>query len=117
MKRNKIAIHFSIVIAILFSILFQSIHSYEHIVKQLSEKQCHHHYKANTIEIGHAHHNFEHCFTCEFTFTNSLKTDFFSFNFKKTELPVFYSFYYYKKITQSFSGALFALRAPPPFIV
>jgi hypothetical protein len=103
--------------AVLFALVLQSVHTFSHLEKELTKKQCHHKYAKNKTEFTHAHHNNDHCFVCEFTFSTSIKSDFFSFNFKRVQIPVSYSYFYSKEITQSFRGSLFALRAPPSFIV
>ena len=117
MKKKYSIISFLFGLTVLFAIILQSSHSFYHLEKSLTEKVCHHKYAKNKTEIGHAHNNLEHCFVCEFTFSTSLKSDFISYSFKKVFIPVSYSFFYSKEITQSFRGALFALRAPPSFIV
>ncbi len=101
---------------VLFSMLFQSIHSYEHLAKQLSEKKCHHKYVSNQ-EITHQHHYLDHCYVCNFTLSNFISSDFSSFEFKKTNISLGNSFFQSREITQFFKGSLFALRAPPNFIV
>ena len=115
-KRNSIT---SLVLGVIvfFAILLQSFHSGSHLVSLISEKKCNHHYTPNKTELNHGHHTIDHCFVCEFTFSTSLKSDLFSFNFKKIEFPVSYSAYCSKEIINSFRGALFALRAPPSLIV
>ncbi|MBP6557792.1 MAG: hypothetical protein KA213_05450 [Flavobacterium sp.] len=102
---------------ILFAIFFQSIHSFEHLVKQFSEKQCEHVYNHHKTEIGHGHDGLEKCFVCEFAFSSYTSIPIKSFEFQKTEAPTAYTVYYSKEITQKFRGSLFALRAPPSFIV
>lgn len=101
-------------VVVLFSMLLQSVHSYEHLAKLFSEKECHHHYSQKT-EINHQHHPFDHCFVCEFTFGSYLETTLFSIKNRIT-IAVFqqYSFLY-KSTSQFFKGSLFALRAPPEF--
>ncbi len=116
MKKRFVIVNVILIVAVLFSMLFQSVHSYEHFEKQLSEKKCHH--KPNlSSEITHQHHGFEHCFVCEFTFSNftTLKTN--SFEFKNWNAHFSYSFFYSKQISQYFKGSLFQLRAHPYFIV
>ena len=71
MKRKQILYSLTLTVAVLFSILFQSIHSYEHIVKQLSEKQCHHNYNDPSGEITHQHHDYDVCLVCHFSFEYS----------------------------------------------
>ena len=95
--------------AIVLAITLQSVHTYDHITRVFSEKQCHHKYAANKTEIGHSHHDSDHCFACEFTFSTAVKSDTFSHNCTKSTI--------FKEISQSFRGSLFALRAPPSFIV
>jgi len=102
--------------AVLFAMLFQNVHSYEHLAKQLSEKKCYHKYNSSK-EITHQHHNFDHCFVCDFTLSTFISAQIHHFKFKKTNLPSGYSFFKSKEITQFFKGSLFALRAPPSFIV
>ncbi len=102
---------------ILFAIFFQSVHSFEHLVKQFSEKQCEHVYNHHKTEIGHGHDGLEKCFVCEFAFSNYTPIPVKTFEFQKTEAPTAYIVFYSKEITQKFRGSLFALRAPPSFIV
>ncbi len=99
------------------AILLQSIHSFHHLEQFISEKHCHHKYAVNKTEISHSHHDFEHCFVCEFALSNYTSTHFFSFEFKNVAVHTSYTFAYSKQITQAFRGALFALRAPPIVIV
>lgn len=101
---------------ILLALLLQSFHTTSHLVTLLSEKECHHKYHSNTTEFGHAHHDFDHCFVCEFTFSTSLKSDFCVFEFKKIDFFSGYAVSRSKEIVNHFKGSLFALRAPPIFI-
>ena len=102
---------------VMSAILLQSLHSFHHLEEFIAEKHCNHKYAQNKTEIGHAHEGFDHCFVCEFTMSNYTPTHFYSFNFRKIEVSTSYTFCYSKEITQSFRGALFALRAPPTVIV
>lgn len=102
---------------VLAAVLLQSIHAIHHIDESFKEKKCHHIYAKNKTEITHSHNNFEHCFVCEFTFSNSVTSDFFTFQYKKSTFLTSYSCFHSKEITQFFKGSLFALRAPPSFIV
>jgi hypothetical protein len=102
---------------ILFAIFFQSFHAFEHLVKQFSEKHCHHVYHEHKTELNHGHDGLEKCFTCEFAFSNSLKSDFLTFSFYKNEVLKSYTLFQSREITSFFCGSLFALRAPPNDIV
>ena len=117
MNKKRVLISLFFGLAVLFAIVLQSVHTFNHLEQELTTKVCHHKYAKNQTEFTHAHHNLDHCFVCEFTFSTSIKSDFFTFTFKKGEIPVSYSYFYSREITQSFRGSLFALRAPPSFIV
>ncbi|KAB1156132.1 hypothetical protein F6464_08000 [Flavobacterium luteum] len=114
MKKRFVIVNLMLIFVVLFSMLLQSLHSYEHLIKLLSEKECHHHYSQKT-EINHQHHPFDHCFVCEFTFGSYISTAFFSLRNRITlTISQQYSFLY-KPTSQFFKGSLFALRAPPGF--
>ncbi len=102
--------------AVLSSMLFQYVHSYEHLAKQLSEKKCAHKYNSSQ-EITHQHHNYDNCFVCNFTLSTYISSDISHFEFKKINILSGYSLFKSREITQFFKGSLFALRAPPSFIV
>jgi hypothetical protein len=40
-------------VTVLFSILFQSLHTYEHFIKQFASTECHHKYSHGEPEITH----------------------------------------------------------------
>jgi hypothetical protein len=105
----------SLLIALLFAILFQSVHSYEHLAEQFTEEHCDHKYDHTKTEFSHSHHDFDDCFTCDFSFSNYIPVDFISYCFFKTiateSLPVLFT---EKPIV--FSGSHFSLRGPPCFI-
>ena len=109
-------INFALMLTVLFSMLFQSLHSYEHIAAQFSEKNCNHETSINKAEITHHHHVGEHCFVCEFTLSNYIAPHTYSFvvNFSFEAIP-----YYFTKSTtpQYFSGSALQYRGPPSFIV
>lgn len=113
MNKKSVIVSLSFAITVLLALLLQSVHSYHHLEKFISEKHCKHHYAVNKTQVSHAHSELEHCFACEFTFSNSVKNDFITFEiiqFQKSSLLLISS---YKVITPSFCGSLFALRAPP----
>ena len=101
----------------LFALLLQSGHSFVHLEEELDQKQCHHKYAKNKTEFTHAHHKLDHCFVCEFAFSSALKSEVTSFRVVKEAIPVSYSYFHSRQITQAFRGSLFALRAPPSDIV
>jgi hypothetical protein len=114
-KNSLLSFVFGIVV--LFAIVLQSTHSFVHLEKEITQKQCIHINAKNQSQFTHLHHNLDHCFVCEFAFSTSIKSESYSFTFKKWTIPVSYAYFYFKEISQHFRGSLFALRAPPTFIV
>jgi hypothetical protein len=112
MKKKFAKINALLMIAVLFSMLFQSADSYAHLAKQLSEKHCVHESKSGQNEITHQHH-FDDCFVCKYTFSPYLSLENFSFEVLKKSISSQYFVRYSKQITTAFPGSLFALRAPP----
>ena len=113
MNKKRVIISMSFAITVLLALLLQSVHSYHHLEKFISEKHCKHHYAVNKTEVSHSHFELEHCFACEFTFSNSLKNELITFEifqFQNSSILLISS---YKIITTSFCGSLFSLRAPP----
>ena len=102
---------------VLLAILFQSFDAMSHLKKQFSEKHCHHKYALNNTEVGHAHEGFDHCFVCEFALSSFISPSKIRYTSQKVEIVTQYFPYSSKEITQFFRGSLFALRAPPNFIV
>ena len=112
MNKKSIVATIFLTIAVLFSILFQSIHSYEHLGELFSEEDCHHTYTSKH-EITHQHQDSDECFVCHFTISSFITSDCFEFEYVKMASPSGYTFFTSRKFTQFFKGSLFALRAPP----
>ena len=105
-----------LLLSFLCALLLQSAHSWVHLEEELQQTQCHHKYAKNKTEYTHAHHKLDHCFVCDFAFGNALSSPAKGYRLITEVIPVSYSFFYSKQITQAFRGSLFALRAPPSFI-
>jgi hypothetical protein len=116
MKKKFLILNYLMPVVLLFSIVFQAVHSYEHIEEQFSEKKCLHRQVSNH-ELTHQHQTFEHCFVCDFALNNFVTQDFLYFNFENIAVTSQSPFSNSKEITLFFRGSLFALRAPPSFIV
>ncbi|MDQ6531380.1 hypothetical protein [Flavobacterium sp. LHD-85] len=100
-------------IIVLSAMLFQTIHSYEHVFKQLSEKPCEHHTSANQKQITHSHDVDTKCHICHFAFSTYIPNSFDALIFHKTQIETKPIFIYTKSVSTFFKGSLFALRAPP----
>ncbi|PJJ10382.1 hypothetical protein CLU83_3791 [Flavobacterium sp. 1] len=111
MKRKQLILNFSLAIAVLFSILFQSIDSIGHLQEKFSEKKCHHAYNSSE-EFTHQHHSFDHCYVCQFgfsSFTTPIKYS-YVFNAGNYNIPYFFAA---AESIFSFSGSLYSHRGPP----
>jgi hypothetical protein len=117
MKKKIIAVNFLMSFAVLFAMLFQTVHSYEHILRLSSEKHCDHKYTTGQKELTHSHSVDANCHICHFAFSTFVPNSFQSFSFHKTLVEAAsYKFFYFEGISAFFKGSLFALRAPPAFI-
>jgi hypothetical protein len=116
MKKRYGIINSVLVMTVLFAMLLQSIHSFEHISELFSKKICHHKYTGQT-EISHQHHPFDKCFVCEFTFSNFITPDTFSYNLHPSTGLIPYCFFVPSEIIISYSGSSYSLRGPPNEIV
>lgn len=113
MKKKIILINFSISLIVLFAMLFQTVHSYEHIYRQLTEKHCDHSNSGLKNQITHSHSVDTDCSICHFAFSTFTPTGFYSYSFTKV-IDVTPCVFFYSKVNAAFfKGSLFALRAPP----
>ena len=113
MKKKVIIINFLMSLMVLYAMLFQTVHSYEHLLTQLTEKHCKHHTSANQKEITHSHSVDTKCHICHFSFSTFIPNSFQSLSFEKVQIETSEVFLYTKSVSTFFKGSLFALRAPP----
>ncbi len=102
--------------AVLFAMLFQTVHSYEHIYKQLTEKPCDHQYIEGQKQITHSHAVDTNCHVCHFAFSTFIPNTFQTLSFDKVSNETTYVSFYPKVTSTFFKGSLFALRAPPALV-
>lgn len=111
MKKKFAIINLSLMIAVLFSILFQSIHSYEHFLSgnatAISHSDDDGHAKIHTLD-----HDHEKCFVCEFTLSSFIATEIFTFDLRIPFKAVAYN-YPATETAEFFAGSLFSHRGPP----
>ncbi len=114
MKRKQLILNLSLVVAVLFSIVFQSFDSISHLQEKFSQKECHHTYNSKS-EFTHQHHNFDHCYVCQFGFSSFTTPTSFSYAFYagKWKIPYFFT---NTESVFSFSGSLYSHRGPPTCI-
>ncbi len=115
MKKKVLHIHFSLVIAILFSILFQSFDSYAHFKKEAAESKCVHE-NTSKHEITHQHHPVEHCFVCKFSFSTAINSAFLVLLTQNQPVENQTKFCY-SEVFKTFSENSNPLRGPPVFNV
>lgn len=111
MKKKFAIINLSLMLTVLFSILFQSVHSYEHILHH--ETTFVHSDDDKSTRVQALDHYHEKCFVCEFTLSNFIPTEFTSF----TALPASKTYsevnFPASQTATTFSGSLLAYRGPP----
>ncbi|OOG64709.1 hypothetical protein [Flavobacterium sp. A45] len=115
MKKKFIIINVLLSLAVLFSILLQSVHAYGHHSEQFIDKHCSHDHSKNKTEVTHGHHISEKCFTCDFSFSSFTSTDFCVFQFHKNSTFTTFPSFFSHQHSSFFKGSLFSLRAPPLF--
>lgn len=113
MNRKSFITSFSFGLIVLVALLLQAFHAGHHLEDFFSEKHCHHKYDKFKTEISHAHHDFDDCFVCEFTFSSVIPTSFFSFKLENVEPKSITLFSDYVVNIHFFSGSHYSLRGPP----
>lgn len=113
MKNKKSLLNFLFAGMVLFSILFQSLHSYEHVLEQIQKEVCYHEHNKNKADVTHAHAGFENCLVCHYSFSPFEFANSFSALLNNSEGIVDTNFIFYPKVSLFYKGSLFALRAPP----
>lgn len=115
MKKKFVIINVLLSMAVLFSILFQSVHSYEHISEQIGTKHSVEPISKNKTEINRNHSINEKCETCDFHFSSFTTNDFYLFSFDKNNLVKAFTSFFSEQHSSFFKGCIFSLRAPPLF--
>jgi hypothetical protein len=112
MKKKQLIISLSLAVTVLFSILFQSLHTYGHFVKEFFQTECHHKHNGTTAQITHKHHSFDTCKVCHFTFGSYVAPKVLVYTLISNYKVAPY-FYKTARAIVSFSGSLYSLRGPP----
>ncbi|MBS7786001.1 hypothetical protein KIH23_01720 [Flavobacterium sp. CYK-55] len=115
MKRKVLFLNAFLSVAVLFSMLLQSVHSFEHLSKLFSEKECHHIYSGKT-EISHQHHPFDECLSCEFTFSTFVCPELFHFDLISLQ-PSSGKIYTADELPVVLSKSVLYLRGPPTKVI
>lgn len=109
MKKKLIVLNCFLMLSVLFSVSYQSIHAFSHHHHNVS---CDNNHKSEEIAFKKTISEKEECPICDFKFTSFLKADFFSFTFHSPFKQSPYSFSV-KEATSFFCGSLFLHRGPP----
>ncbi|MCV9927557.1 hypothetical protein OIU83_07840 [Flavobacterium sp. LS1R49] len=116
MKKKIVLLNFFMSLTVLFAMLFHTIHSYEHLYNQLSQKHCDHRSVDSQKQITHSHSVDTNCHVCHFAFSTFIPNTFQTLSFHKVSTATSYTFFYTKVAYPFFKGSLFALRAPPTLV-
>ena len=109
MKKKLALVNLYLMATVLFTILFQSLHTYRHLIADYFEEPQH---------CLHSHDDFSHqhdaddCSVCDFTFWYYIKPPIFNYRF---DTPLKPAPYILQEVAQvaTFSGSLFSHRGPP----
>lgn len=112
MKKKIIILNISLILTVLFSLLFQSVHSYEHFLDQEHSLAVHSD-DPNAKEIKILDHNHEKCFVCEFTLGSFIATEFTCFTSQLRQVPLSKLYLNEQETPVLFCGSLYAHRGPP----
>lgn len=113
MKRKWVIVNFCLMCAVLLAMLLQSMHSYEHVIKELDEEQCHKKHVEIGTQVKHKHPTLDHCFSCEFTFNSFTLIDSKPLLFIKNKTFFRTSFFYLDNSNTYYNGISYSLRGPP----
>lgn len=113
MKNKFVIVNFLLMLAVIFAVSYQSLHTFSHHKHDFSS--CHHQKEKNKNTFEKTISEKEDCPVCEFKFVTFLKAEIFTFNFYSSFKESPYSFSI-KEATSFFCGSLFCLRGPPQFV-
>ncbi len=112
MKKKFVILNAFMSVVILFAILFQSLHSYEHLAKELTLKKCVHKHVSEK-QITHQHNTFDKCFVCEFAFSTYIPSSVQSLTFINDCDSYQNDSNFLIESNDYFSGISYSLRGPP----
>jgi len=109
MKKKLAILNLYLMSAVLFTILFQSLHTYRHLVADYFDETevCHHSHDG----VSHQHSE-ESCSICDFHFWFYTQPEVLTYRFDFPIKPVPY-LYQEQALITTFSGSLFSHRGPP----
>ena len=112
MKNNVILSRF-LLLVLLATMVFQTKHSYAHLLEQLEAAVCHHENAYSTKQITHAHHYAEPCSVCAYTISSFLATPVLFLEHTPKMERLQKEAFYYSSAVVFYSGSLRTLRGPP----
>ncbi len=114
MKKRLVIVNVLMSAIIVFLILFQSVHSFEHYEKRLTEKCAHFSSGNSKAYLNHSHHTgLDKCSVCDFLFSPFASINPMIEQHKKDDVFCKKQIFYTHAPFQCFKGSLFSLRAPP----
>jgi transcription elongation factor Elf1 len=116
MQNKKILLSLSLSMVVLFSMLFQSVHTYEHFKQQFAQEKCHHSkIAARATQITHRHIALEDCKICQLSIGNYIPTTLIGYSlYSNFQIHHYFSDHWTN--ISSFSGSLYSYRGPPSSI-
>ncbi|HEX8015244.1 MAG TPA: hypothetical protein VF465_08415 [Flavobacterium sp.] len=113
MKKKFFLINLLASIMVLSSMLFQTIHAYEHYFTEKKEQYCHHKISAGEKQITHSHSEDTKCAICSFCFSISTISTTYNLSLYTENYVRSAELFFVEMNSTFFKGSLFALRGPP----
>ncbi len=104
--------NFFLLAALIFSVLFPSVHALEHIANAEHEHECVHQYGETKTEITHQHKSKDNCVICDFTLISFLNIERNSIQTAVVHLHVPY-FFHATDHRDNIALSVIQLRGPP----
>lgn len=115
MKNKKSIINVFLSLAVLFAIVLQNVHAYEHHFHQNTEQLVKIKTTTNKSTISNGHDFVEKCNLCDFHFSSFTAINFSSIEYFTAKATVYSVAFYHQIFPSVFNGSFFSLRAPPLF--
>ena len=115
MKKKGVIINLLLTLIVLFPILFQVVHIYEHHSENREAQQQSISQDTSENQLKMNQTISEDCFVCDFKFTVHSLTSIFIYSFPVDSSVAANQLFFLPKVIYFYCGSLFSLRAPPHF--
>ncbi|MCW2119310.1 hypothetical protein [Flavobacterium sp. 7A] len=115
MKKKASIIHVFLSLAVLFAIVLQNVHAYEHHFQKNTVQLIKSNTSTSKSTINDSHDFVEKCSLCDFHFSTFTAINFSAIEYFTATTTVYSVAFYHQLFPSVFNGSFFSLRAPPSF--